>query len=127
MQFDKRDPPQPETMNTPPAYLYWRDVCFVDPVDRWNSGRHVISFQSNPPHGHKDNERINRSLPQILYGSNRFNIHIHDNKTIATMEEWFGFGSPSDGFYAKTNYTDWYGYFSFPVSFDVGRGTSFPF
>ncbi|KAM7536834.1 hypothetical protein Aperf_G00000083236 [Anoplocephala perfoliata] len=107
VQFDKRDPPQPGAVNTSPAYLFWRAVCFVDPVDRWSSGRHVASFQSNPPHTHKDNERINRSLPQVIYGPRRFNIHIHDNDTIATMEEWFGFGSSSDGFYAKTNYVDW--------------------
>lgn len=55
-------------MSTFPAYLYWRDVRFVNPVDRWNSGRRVTSFQSNPPHAHKDNERINRSLPQIIEG-----------------------------------------------------------
>ena len=91
----------------PPAYLYWHDVCFVDPVNRWNSARRVVGFLGDLSPTHKDKERINRSLPQAVYGFDRFNIHVHSTDTIATMEEWFGFGSPGDGFYAMTNYTDW--------------------
>ncbi|KAM3181025.1 hypothetical protein ACTXT7_015158 [Hymenolepis weldensis] len=107
VQFDRRDPSEPKPPTASPAYLFWRGVCFVDSKDRWYSGRRVAAFQSNPLHTHKENERINRSLPQVIYGAKRFNIHIHNNDTVAVMEEWFGFGSPLDGFYAKTNYTDW--------------------
>nr|CUU99379.1 hypothetical transcript [Hymenolepis microstoma] len=107
VQLDKRDPPEPTPPNASPAYLFWRDICFVDPKDRWHSGRRVVAFQSDLHHAHKENEHINRSLPQVIYGAKRFNIHLHNNDTIAVMEEWLGFGSSSDGFYAKTNYTDW--------------------
>ncbi|VDN97668.1 unnamed protein product [Rodentolepis nana] len=107
IQLDKRDPPEPKPPNASPAYLFWRDVCFVDAEDRWHSGRRVVAFQSVLPHTHKENQHVNRSLPQIIYGAKRFNIHLRNNDTVAVMEEWFGFGSPLDGFYAKTNYTDW--------------------
>ncbi|CUT99133.1 hypothetical protein [Echinococcus multilocularis] len=106
--LNKREPPQAgDEVDMLPAYVFWRDVCFVDPVDRWSAGRHVVAFQSSPTRDSKTNRHINRSLPQALFGFKRFNIHVHSNDTAATMSEWFGFGSAGDGFFVKTNYTDW--------------------
>ncbi|KAL5106380.1 hypothetical protein TcWFU_008413 [Taenia crassiceps] len=106
--LNKREPPQAgDEVNMPPAYVFWRDVCFVDPVDRWSAGRHVVGFQSHPRRQNKPNRHINRSIPMAVFGSRRFNIHVHSNDTAATMSMWLGFGSPGDGFFAKTNYTDW--------------------
>ncbi|VDM16777.1 unnamed protein product [Hydatigera taeniaeformis] len=106
--LNKREPPEAgDEVDMPPAYVFWRDVCFVDPVNRWSAGRRVVSFQSNPKRHNKPNRHINRSLPQAVFGFKRFNIHLHDNDTVAAVSEWLGFGSPGDGFFAKTNYTDW--------------------
>ncbi|VDD79392.1 unnamed protein product [Mesocestoides corti] len=108
VSLNKRDVPLPgDKTDMPPAYLFWRDVCFVEREDLWKAGRRVSAFQSTVSRHHKDTAHINRSLPQAVFGFKRFNIHVQSNKTVGVMEEWFGFGSPGDGFYAKTNYTEW--------------------
>lgn len=110
--YDTQHPEDDPSQRLPPAYLYWRDTCYVEPArsrGRWGSGRRVVAFQDLVVAHGKDNAHINRSLPQAVYGFSKFNIHTKiPNESVAVREEWLGFGSAGDGFYRMTNYVDWW-------------------
>uniref|UniRef100_A0A0X3PBG2 Lysosomal protein NCU-G1-A n=3 Tax=Schistocephalus solidus TaxID=70667 RepID=A0A0X3PBG2_SCHSO len=107
LYLGRREPELPPNVTYPPAYLYWKSVCYVQPQARPMSARRVTSFRATKmTHSDKDKEfRI--SIPRALFGE-LFNPNQPEHSSfIAIRHHLLSFGTPYDGFYAKTGHMEW--------------------
>ncbi|VDL95130.1 unnamed protein product [Schistocephalus solidus] len=106
LYLGRREPELPPNVTYPPAYLYWKSVCYVQPQARPMSARRVTSFRATKmTHSDKDKEfRI--SIPRALFGE-LFNPNQPEHSSfIAIRHHLLSFGTPYDGFYAKTGHME---------------------
>ncbi|VDN20140.1 unnamed protein product [Dibothriocephalus latus] len=103
----RREPEPPASVTYPPAYLYWKSVCYVEPQARPTTARRVTSFRATSLTKSDKDKEFRISVPRALFG-NLFNPNQPEQSPfIAIRHHLLSFGTPFDGFYAKTGHLEW--------------------
>ncbi|BHF75323.1 hypothetical protein SprV_0501841900 [Sparganum proliferum] len=107
LYLGRREPQPPPDVTYPPAYLYWKSVCYVEPQARPTSARRVTSFRATKATKSDRDKEFRISVPRALFGD-LFNPNQPEHSPfLAIRHQLISFGTPFDGFYAKTGHLEW--------------------